>query len=296
MSYAPHESLADPARKSAELWRLGLGLFAGVLIWMGLTSAVFAVVGFVGGDAGAVAFRDAVIDPSTPGGTLYQLFMIGMMLISVAVVADQLHGRSFWSVTGPLRAAARDFLRVLGAMALLYLVIGLLPPWEMAAPVEPNLTPQAWLGLLPLSLLALFLQVSAEEVVFRGYLQQQLAARLRSPVLWLGLPSVLFALGHYAPSDFPGNAALIALWAGCFGLAAADLTARTGNLGAAVGLHFASNFSAVLVTALPGPLSGLALYTLGIEPADTDAIRAVLPVDLLLLFCGWLTARIALRR
>jgi DNA-directed RNA polymerase subunit RPC12/RpoP len=38
------------------------------------------------------------------------------------------------------------------------------------------------------------IQTGAEEVLFRGYLQQQLAARFASPIAWMVLPSAIFAL------------------------------------------------------------------------------------------------------
>ena len=40
------------------------------------------------------------------------------------------------------------------------------------------------------------------------------------------------------------------------GLVLADVTARTGNLSAAIGLHFANNVVALLVVAVPSPVSG----------------------------------------
>ena len=48
-----------------------------------------------------------------------------------------------------------------------------------------------WLmGLAPALVLILW-QVSAEEVAFRGYLLQQLRARVRSPLVWAVLPAFL---------------------------------------------------------------------------------------------------------
>ncbi|WP_338153259.1 CPBP family intramembrane glutamic endopeptidase [Pseudophaeobacter leonis] len=86
-----------------------------------------------------------------------------------------------------------------GAADHTYGVILVLPPYDFGAPLVSNLGFWPWLGLLPLSLLAVLVQVSAEEVVFRGYLQQALAARFKSPVIWLVAPSALFGLAHYMP-------------------------------------------------------------------------------------------------
>ena len=57
-----------------------------------------------------------------------------------------------------------------------------------------------WLSFLPLAMAGILLQTGAEELLFRGYLQQQFAARFKSAGPWLILPSVLFGLAHYDPS------------------------------------------------------------------------------------------------
>jgi uncharacterized protein len=153
-----------------------------------------------------------------------------------------------------------------------------------------------WLLLLPLSLLAVLVQVSAEEIVFRGYVQQQLAARFNSPLIWMVLPSALFALGHYLPAEAGENALMVALWAGVFGILMADLTARSGSLGPAIAVHLWNNVSAILIVSLPDDLSGLALYLTPFSMDDAAAIRTWLPVDFALMLVSWLAARLAIRR
>ena len=141
----------------------------------------------------------------------------------------------------------------------------------------------------------LLIQTGSEELLFRGYLQSQLAARLPHPAAWLILPSALFALGHYAPGVYGGNALLVALWAFAFGLAAADLTARSGTIGPALALHFANNLLAIAVVSPQGQMSGLALWQLPFDATDEAAMLGVLPLDLLGILVGWLATRLALR-
>jgi len=172
----------------------------------------------------------------------------------------------------------------------------LLPPWNLGAPYVPNLALGTWLMLLPFSLLGVLVQVSAEEIVFRGYVQQQLAARFNSPLVWMVLPAVIFALGHYLPDQAGENALVIALWAGVFGMLMADLTARAGSLGPAIAVHFCNNVAAIVITSLPDDLSGLALYLTPFGMDDVDALRAWLPVDFALMLVSWLAARLAIRR
>ena len=75
----------------------------------------------------------------------------------------------------------------------------------------------------------------------------------------------------------------------------ADLTARCGNLGPALALHFLNNFAALLLLAPGEEMSGLALYRLPIEMSDPGLVSH-LPVEIGLLFILWLAARVALRR
>ena len=62
------------------------------------------------------------------------------------------------------------------------------------------------------------------------------------------------------------------LAAGLIGLILGDVTARTGNLSLAMGLHFANNAIALLLVAMPSPLAALSLYLAPVDPA-TDRPR-----------------------
>ncbi len=52
---------------------------------------------------------------------------------------------------------------------------------------------------------ACLIQTGAEELVFRGYLQQQLAARFASPLIWMVLPALIFGAVHYDPATAGPN-------------------------------------------------------------------------------------------
>ena len=131
------------------------------------------------------------------------------------------------------------------------------------------------------------MQTAAEELAFRGYLLQGLAARFRSRLLWWGAPALLFGLLHWSPRE--GWPAVLA--AAALGLILADVTARSGNLSAAIGLHFANNAVALLVVAMPSPLAGLSLFVAGVDPADAATVQLLLLSDLavtLIAYAVWL--------
>ena len=240
----------------------------------------------------AAAIVWAMTNGSSPGGLLLLLYSFLIPALAVIAVTRGLHGRAAGTLFGAgARRVAGDALRV----ALPVLGLGLLTlPFALADDaVSEHLSPWTVAAYLPAALPAILVQTGAEELVFRGYLLQQLAARFRSPIAWMLAPSVLFAAGHYAPETFGAEAPLVAVWAGLFGIAAADLTARTGNIGAAIGLHFATNVMAFLFLGLAGSLDGLALWVQRHDPAS--GISAFLVIDLLTMLCGWLIARLALR-
>ncbi|GAA0290229.1 CPBP family intramembrane glutamic endopeptidase [Rhodovulum strictum] len=293
MNYRPHEHFIHAARARPEIWRLLAGAVAILAINIGLIYAAYGLVAVLRGTAIAQSAFAAVFGTTlTAADALWLLASFLFMLVATLVAASTFHGRGLLSLTGPAGRAVAQFLRVLGALVLLYGALALILP--AGADLRPNLDPARWLMLLPLALPLVLLQVTAEEVLFRGYLQQQLAARFQSPLIWIGLPAALFALGHYQPGIAGGNAVMVTLWAGLFGIAAADLTARSGTLGPAIALHFVNNAVAILVVALDGPISGLALYTYPFA-ADDPALVPLFLVDLGVLGVSWLAARVALR-
>lgn len=290
--YAAHEILVAPARARPALWRLCAGLVLAVAIAFALTAALQAALVALAPEQ----WRGGLADGRRPGQMLVLLGGFGFVTLGVFVAARALQGRAAAGLIGPLPLAARQFWRVLRALLVLGLVIALLPPHDLGLPLDRNLAPGRWLALLPLALLAVLIQTSAEEILFRGYLQQGLAARFARPAVWLILPSALFAAGHFVPAEAGPNAPLIALWAGLFGLAMADLTARAGTLGPAIAVHFFNNVIALLILGAAEGLNGLALFTLPFDMADTGAMRQWLVVDFAMMGVSWLTARLALRR
>ncbi len=111
----------------------------------------------------------------------------------------------------------------------------------------------------------------------------------------MGIPAIIFAIGHYAAVMYGDNAAMVAVWAGLFGLLAADLTARTGSLGPAMGLHFMNNALVILFVSMDGPMSGLSLYVLPFSAQDAEEVAKVMPLDFVALGVSWLAARVAVR-
>ncbi len=295
MRYAPFAQLTQAARRP-QLWRLALGVVMVVAVSFLLGQVLFGLVMLLVPAGSSAALAEAISRADTPAGMLVLLLSMGGLGIGAAVAARVVHDRAPRSLVGPLPLALSQFLRTglaAGGAALLGAVLMI---WALQQPLQPGLPPLRWLALLPLALPAILIQTSSEELLFRGYLQSQLAARLPQPWVWLTVPSVLFALGHYAPGTYGTAATSVAIWAFLFGLAAADLTARSGTLGPAIALHFVNNIVALALFAPQGDMSGLALRLWPFGPSDTEALMRMLPLDLVTLLVSWLAARLALRR
>lgn len=280
------------ARARPELWRLAAGLGIVLVLYVTLNAVLFAIIGQLLQPDQA----QGLLHGTSTSAALILLLSFGFLTLGVAIAARQMQHRSLAAILGPRRLLLQQFWRVLRALVILGLVMAVLPPYGMGETLTQNLALSTWLLLLPVSVIAVLIQTSAEEVLFRGYIQQCLAARFRSPVIWMGVPSVLFAAGHYAPGVTGENALLVAIWACIFGMLAADLTARSGTLGPAIALHFLNNAVALLFISLPETLSGLALYLLPYDMTETGTLRQWLFVDFAVMTVSWLTARLALRR
>ena len=102
---------------------------------------------------------------------------------------------------------------------------------------------------------------------------QQLAARFHSRWVWWVLPAVLFGALHYNPLVYGDNTWLVIISAVLSGLIFGDITARSGDLSIALGLHFANNLTVILLLGVPGQLSSLSFYLQKLNVRDVDVMR-----------------------
>lgn len=289
----PFAQYVHPARARPQIWRLIAGLVLTIVIyaaWLALMGAGLWLL--TGPDQIAQRLAETAMG-STPISLIILLCsFVGMALGPFAAVR-WLHRRSVGSLFGRAPVVLRDFclgVGVLGAIAAVGLM--LLP---QTGDRVLSVSWQMWAAFLPLAIIGLLIQTGAEELVFRGYLQQQLAARFASPLIWMIFPSVLFGMVHYAPDLLGPTAWYVVLATGLFGLVAADLTARSGSIGLAWGLHFANNFFAILIVTAGGGLDGLALYRLPFAHDDLDIMRPLIFADMAGLVLAWVICRLVLR-
>ena len=284
-----------PARKRPQLWRLVVGVVLSIAIYILWTVAVIAGAWFVlDGEGDALLWTGALLEADRPEGTLILLSTFIGMALGPMAAARLLHGRRAGTLFGPRVRTLRDFVVAAGVVfALLAVALGL---WAVEYDAVANLPARTWAMVLPLTLLGLLVQTGAEEVLFRGYLQSQLAARFRSPLVWLLGPSLLFGIVHFDAVSAGDNVWMVVGWATVFGVIAADLTARTGSIGAAWGFHFANNVVAIAILATEGTITGLARWVTPYALADYDATALAILLDLAILVVAWWLVRRALAR
>lgn len=293
MMYSAHTSFVEPARARPELWRLFAGIALSAVVYGLGIAAIFGLVIAWSGMEGARFWMEELSTRAGPTGTLLLLATFAGMALGPMAAVKLLHRRPALSLFGPIPRMVRQFGLTLLICVAVYAVMALIPTPN--ATLLPNTEITLWASFLPLALVGVLVQTGAEEVLFRGYLQQQLAARFASPLAWMVLPSALFAVLHYQPELMGGNAWLMVAAVFVFSILAADLTAVTGNIGAAWALHFVNNTLAILVVATEGPLSGLALYIASISPDDA-AIRPLFYLDIASTVALWAVLRLVLRR
>ncbi|MCY3875011.1 MAG: CPBP family intramembrane metalloprotease [Rhodobacteraceae bacterium] len=267
-----------PARQSPEVWRLFVGVILGASCFAATLIGTLHLVLAATGNPSAFDTLEAFQVPSltNPIWVLWLLLGFGGLSLGMATAARILHGRSPRTlICAPGRPVVQQFcVGVLAAIAAL--VPGALVVLLWFEPSR-NMQVSIWaLWMIP-ALPLVLLQAFSEELLFRGYLQQQLAARFSSRWMWWFLPSFVFGALHFDPETFGRNAPLAALATMVFGLIAGDVTARSGSIGIAVGLHFANNIFALCLFGLDNHLSGLSLYVLP-DPARQAAEFGLLSI------------------
>ena len=273
-----------PAISTKSVGRLALGVIVLAVVYFGFIFSVFAIAGvYIGASSGynAIEFElEAFVQGKDPLSVILLLFTFFGAFLGVLLAAKLVHKRGLKSLLGPDWATFKRNFALGFAIVVILTLIGM-PIFYFIDPPVRNMQLSTWLSWMVLGAPLLLLQVSSEELVFRGYLQQQLAARFESRWIWFVLPSVCFGMLHYDTETMGSNAWIVVAHTTLFGLIAADVTARTGNLGAAIGLHFANNLFALTIVGLDGSLSGLGLYKTAFHVSDEVAIRNVLLPDLI---------------
>ena len=255
-----------------DIWRIILGIFLVSALWLGAAIGMGFLAAAFFPDLAEQVFENTVGLGNHPEDLAFVLLTFLPVWIGLAVVLPLLHRRAPLALLGPShRVNWQHFW--LAAVLVLAIAVG----FEMAFQLPTLLLdlphykahmllqlPQWTLWLLPM-LLLLFVQIGAEELLFRGYLLQMIRARGGGFWLAIALPSFLFGLLHYEPETFGQNAYLVVIVTTVLGILLCKVTLRTGNLGAALGIHFANNLTVMFLLGIDGNMDGMALFSAQID-------------------------------
>ena len=186
--------------------------------------------------------------------------------IALFLVIIFIHRRSYSSLIGIVgKINGRHFIQAFLVTMLVSLFALTTIPFESLF-FEEKFLPDVkivkvklWVPWIIPAIIVIFIQIFAEELVFRGYLLQQFVTRFKSFWIWAFIPSLLFGLGHFDFQSFGYNTYFYMTNAMIFGILASILTVKSKNLSYALGMHFFNNVMGVLFFGLGDPLSGLAL-------------------------------------
>ncbi|WP_425092845.1 lysostaphin resistance A-like protein [Tropicimonas sp. S265A] len=293
--YDRFDEMTGLVQPRTEIWWLVLGTVITIALYVGGSVAFIVSAMFLLAPAmpEVAAFATGVGVGDTPVSVLLLLSTFGVLVLALILAVRLVHKRGPGTLFGISGRRGREFWYATGvSLAVTGVTMAVSLPF---ADLSPNLDPARWALFLIPALVLIAVQTGAEELVFRGYLQQQLGARFNSFLVWGVLPSALFGVAHFEIASAGASAPFVALAAGVFGLVAADLTARTGSIMAAWGMHFANNLVAILGVGVPGSITGLALYLTDMPIDDTGAILPFLILDMILTVFVWYLVRRALR-
>ncbi|OUS07520.1 hypothetical protein A9Q96_06320 [Rhodobacterales bacterium 52_120_T64] len=286
-----------PAQERSQIWRTILGLALVFALFLLTTLSLGIGTAFLGEyiqpGLGQNLMRE-VEEGRTIFATVASLALIATMIPALWLVLRFLHKRSLHTLLGPTGNINWRLWRGAASIILALAAIDATTTF-FAAELIQQMPLARWLTWLVPALILLFLQTTAEELVFRGYLQQQLAARFKSRWIWWLLPSVLFGLAHFNPTLFGGNAWIVVAITTLTGLILADVTARFGSLSPAMGLHFANNLVVMLFMNSPGQLSGMSFYLYDID-LQSPQLKTAMLISLASMLFGYGIFMLIMRR
>ena len=268
------------------LWRLLVGIaliIVGWILWTAVVMGSVVIYKLAGGldVTRSLAAMTDLVETSSPTSVIIQLATFAGIWPSTWVAAKLLHGQSFGTLLSPEgRMRWGDFGRGLMLAAGFWVLTMAFGLAVVGLPQRTDLALATWaMAFAPLAVMV-FIQASAEELIFRGYILQQLAARWRNPLIWGALPAFLFGLAHYSSGSELGIGWHYVVVTLLFGLAAAALVWRTGSLAAAMGLHTGMNLFALSGVGMEGIIEGTQLFLY-----DTSNAKILFIVDGVSTFC-----------
>jgi membrane protease YdiL (CAAX protease family) len=202
----------------------------------------------------------------TPSALVLAVMLIPFVcaFLSLFFVMGVIHERDVRSLIASDRSIRWSQLGLgFGVWFVLLLLLGgvgyLLSPSSYAFTFNPS----QWFILLPVALILIPIQTSAEELVFRGYLLQGSGLLTRQPLILILLNSLLFMVPHLGNPEMQRGFVWGALTYWILGVFFIVMTLKSNRLELALGVHAAQNlFVALVLNSKDSALPTHALWTI----------------------------------
>jgi membrane protease YdiL (CAAX protease family) len=286
------EQWLEPARPKIQLWRTLVGLVIIVVV-----SQVFALVVALGfalfaltrnsGMEGVQQMVEEISAGSTIVGTIAALLTFAGLWLGVWVALRALHGKQeFFSLFSPERRIRWREFGIGAGIMVIYLLISTLIGMAMGGDSgrRNDIDIPTWLMVLAPMAVLVFIQSTGEELVFRGYLMQHLAARFPHPLVWGFLPAATFGAIHWFNGTTVEYSVFYVLDTTLFGLIAAVTVWRTGSIAVAMGIHTINNLAGFMIAGTDDFLTATPLYLDTVDNALKAAPVGIVGMVLLLAF------------
>lgn len=140
---------------------------------------------------------DSSFSADTPRGTLLGFAIFGIVLVLFHALVWLVHKRGIETMLGPFKRCWFHYRRTLVLVGILALTIATAPPFLSDADIALRRPFLSWLFFATLAVPIISIQAMTEEVIYRGYLKQQLAAYRPEKWVWIGIPSILFGSAQF---------------------------------------------------------------------------------------------------
>ena len=291
----------EPVETRPALWRWILGTVVILGGWLVIGTVLTAVVvGLFGLDLQAIAGVDdksrAIVSSYEPWQAASSILISFLPLLMLPIALHQLLLKQDLKslFTRSSRSFSNEVFQGAAVMAALLIVAGLPDLLINSDDYKWTFDASRFLPYLFVAATLIPMQTTAEEVFYRGWIQQRLENGRRS-IWFVSLASAaLFALPHLGNPEVNGELFLAVLGYGASGFMFAWVTMRDKSIGVAVGAHAANNILAgLLVSTADSALPAASIWTTPSVSWGPAAIFSILMIPAFIWLTGKWNAKVA---
>ena len=305
MTLAEHAEEEQPEQEPVEtrpaLWRWILGTVIIFVGWLLIGTVLTAVtVGLFGLDLAAIAGTDdasrAIVNSYEPwqAATSILISFLPLLILPIALHQVLLRQDLKSLFTRSSRSFSREVLQGAVVMAALLIVAGLPDLLLNGDDYQWSFDSSRFIPYLLVAATLIPMQTTAEEVFYRGWIQQRLENGRRSIWFVSFASAALFALPHLGNPEVNGELFLAILGYGASGFMFAWVTMRDKSIGVAVGAHGANNILAgLLISSADSALPAASIWTTPSVSWGPAALFSILMIPAFIWLTGKWNAKVA---